>query len=97
MAKFRKILSNNKGKDSIYGRASNGSIPLVVYVENKVCYSFTLLHPLSLVNMTNYSQHEILQLIKIKNDYPDINLVIYGGSGAPFVSLLPLNSTYQAY
>jgi imidazolonepropionase-like amidohydrolase len=33
---FRKILVENKGKDSVYGKAVNGSIPVVVHIDNKV-------------------------------------------------------------
>lgn len=82
VAKLRKILSDNKGKNNIYGTAANGSIPLVVHVENKVSCSFAAFHfPLDL-HTTNSYQYDITQLIKIKQDYQDINLVIYGGSGA---------------
>lgn len=80
------ILSDNLETNNIYGNASKGLIPLIIYVENKVRNppSFRLL----IINTknANYTQYDIMQLIKIKNDYPKINLVIYGGSGAPFVS-----------
>jgi hypothetical protein len=44
------------------------------------------------------SKDDILQLIRIKQQYPSLNLVIYGGSGAPFVSFpdSPHNPTYQS-
>lgn len=41
VAKLRKILSENEGKDNIYGRASNGSLPLVVHADNKVSYDLS--------------------------------------------------------
>jgi len=65
IAQLRKILVENKGKESIYGKAANGSIPLIVHVENK---------------------YDIEQLIKLKTDIGDVNLVIQGGSGAPAVA-----------
>lgn len=34
--KLRKILADNGGKDSVYGKAANGTIPIVVQVESKV-------------------------------------------------------------
>ncbi|KAG9237926.1 hypothetical protein BJ875DRAFT_452450 [Amylocarpus encephaloides] len=33
--KLRQILSDNKGKDNIYGQAANGSIPLAVHADNE--------------------------------------------------------------
>jgi hypothetical protein len=36
VATLRKILSDNKGKDTLYGKAADGKIPLVVHTENKV-------------------------------------------------------------
>lgn len=36
VAKLRQFLVENKEKDNIYGRAVNGSFPLVVHVENEV-------------------------------------------------------------
>jgi hypothetical protein len=36
VGKLRKILADNKGKDSLYGKAANGTIPIVVHIENKV-------------------------------------------------------------
>ncbi|KAF4626832.1 hypothetical protein G7Y89_g11326 [Cudoniella acicularis] len=65
IAKLRQILSENGGKDNIYGKAANGSIPLVVHADN---------------------EYDIAQLIKIKESYPEINLVVYGGSGAHLVA-----------
>lgn len=65
IAELRKILLSNKEKDNIYGRAINGSLPLVVHTENK---------------------YDIMQLIKIKNEFRSINLVILGGSEAPAVA-----------
>ncbi|GAD92509.1 conserved hypothetical protein [Paecilomyces variotii No. 5] len=35
VARLRKILFENKGKDSIYGKAANGTIPIVVHSQNK--------------------------------------------------------------
>jgi hypothetical protein len=34
--KLRKILFDNAGKDSVYGKAANGTIPVVVHVEGSV-------------------------------------------------------------
>lgn len=65
IGKLRKILSNNKDKDNVYGLAANGSLPLVATVEDK---------------------HDIVQLIKLKQDNPFINLVLLGASGAPSVA-----------
>jgi imidazolonepropionase-like amidohydrolase len=65
VAKLRQIITENTNKDNVYGRAANGSFPLVVYVEN---------------------EYDIQQLIKIKEDFPSLNLVIFGGSGAPLVA-----------
>lgn len=42
IAKFRRILFENKGKDSIYGKAADGLLPVVVHSENKVYYTFRL-------------------------------------------------------
>ena len=36
IAKLHEILSDNGGKDSVYGRGANGSLPIVVHVDNKV-------------------------------------------------------------
>ncbi|KAH8594054.1 hypothetical protein B0O99DRAFT_185628 [Bisporella sp. PMI_857] len=35
VAKLRKIIADNNGKDNVYGRVANGSIPLVVKAQNK--------------------------------------------------------------
>jgi len=35
--KLRKILADNVGKDSIYGKVANGTIPVVVHADSKVC------------------------------------------------------------
>ncbi|CAG8948765.1 hypothetical protein HYFRA_00001887 [Hymenoscyphus fraxineus] len=63
--KLRQILNENKLKDNIYGKAANGSIPLVVHVEN---------------------EYDIQQLIRVKQQYNQTNLVIFGGSGAHLVA-----------
>ncbi len=44
VSKLRKILADNEGNDSIYGRAANGTIPIVVHVDSKVrdCRAGTL-------------------------------------------------------
>jgi hypothetical protein len=34
--KLRELISENKDKDNIYGRAANGTFPLVINVENEV-------------------------------------------------------------
>ncbi|OKL56403.1 hypothetical protein UA08_08202 [Talaromyces atroroseus] len=65
VASLRKILSENKGKDTLYGKAADGKIPVVVHTENK---------------------YDILQLIKIKKDYPKARLVVYGAAEAPSVA-----------
>jgi imidazolonepropionase-like amidohydrolase len=44
VAKLRSIISDNEGKDNVYGRAANGSLPLVVYVENEVSGILSLLN-----------------------------------------------------
>jgi hypothetical protein len=36
VAKLRLILSENEKKDNVFGRVVNGSLPLVVDVQNKV-------------------------------------------------------------
>lgn len=61
IAKLRKILKDNIGKDNVYGRAANGSLPLVVRAENK---------------------YDIMQLIKVKQDFHQVDLVLLGGSEA---------------
>ncbi|KAH8700941.1 hypothetical protein BGW36DRAFT_138382 [Talaromyces proteolyticus] len=65
IATLRRILNDNKGKDTLYGKAANGKIPVVAHSENK---------------------YDILQLVKIKYDFPKVNLVIYGASEAPAVA-----------
>jgi len=65
IAKLRGILTDNVGKDNVFGRAANGSLPLVVHVDN---------------------EYDILQLIKLKTDYPDVNLVLLGGAEAHLVA-----------
>ncbi|KAL1966639.1 hypothetical protein VTN77DRAFT_4050 [Rasamsonia byssochlamydoides] len=65
IAKLRKILSDNRGKDTIFGKAADGKIAVVVHAENK---------------------YDILQLIKVKNDYVKVKLVIFGGAEAPAVA-----------
>ncbi|EED16397.1 conserved hypothetical protein [Talaromyces stipitatus ATCC 10500] len=65
VAALRKILSQNKGKDTLYGKAADGKIAVVVHTENK---------------------YDILQIIKIKKDYPKARLVVYGAAEAPSVA-----------
>ncbi|KAF8851484.1 hypothetical protein BDZ45DRAFT_808264 [Acephala macrosclerotiorum] len=65
ISKFRQFLAENKGKDSIYGKAANGSFPLVVHAEN---------------------EFDIQQLIKIKQETPALDLVLFGGGGAHLVA-----------
>jgi hypothetical protein len=65
IAKLRQFLTENKEKDSIYGRAANGSFPLVVHAEN---------------------EFDIQQLIKIKQETPALDLVLFGGGGAHLVA-----------
>jgi hypothetical protein len=36
VAKLRKILGTNKGMDTLYGKAADGKIPVVVHTDNKV-------------------------------------------------------------
>ena len=36
IGKLRQILSENTGKDNVYGKAANGTFPLVVHVQNEV-------------------------------------------------------------
>lgn len=36
IAKLRRILFENRGKDNIYGKAADGLLPVVVHSENKV-------------------------------------------------------------
>ena len=36
--KLRRILTDNRGKGNVYGRATNGSLPLVIHAENEVCF-----------------------------------------------------------
>ncbi|KAI9743083.1 MAG: hypothetical protein M1818_003378 [Claussenomyces sp. TS43310] len=62
---LRKILFENRGKDNVYGKAANGTLPVVLHVENK---------------------YDILEMIKLKKDHGDVNMIIYGGSGAPAVA-----------
>ena len=61
IAKLRKILKDNIGKDNVYGRAANGSLPLVIRADNK---------------------YDIMQLIKVKQDFSQVDLVLVGGSEA---------------
>ncbi|KAG4443289.1 hypothetical protein IFR05_001233 [Cadophora sp. M221] len=65
ISKLRELIVENQGGDNIYGKAANGSIPLVVHADN---------------------EYDIMQLIKIKQEYPTLNLAIYGGYGAPLVA-----------
>ncbi|RAO69059.1 uncharacterized protein BHQ10_005071 [Talaromyces amestolkiae] len=62
---LRRILSENKAKDTLYGKAADGKIAVVVHTDNK---------------------YDILQIIKIKKDYPKANLVVYGAAEAPSVA-----------
>jgi hypothetical protein len=87
ISKLRQILTENAGKDNIYGKAADGAFPLVVHVQNEVHSTLLLL-----AFGTNRSQYDITQLIKIKQDFPVINLIILGGAGAPLVWLF---STYR--
>jgi len=73
-------LAENGGKDNIYGKAADGTFPLVVHVQNEVQSIIFLL-----TFRANHNQYDILQLIKIKQDFPAINLIILGGAGAPLV------------
>lgn len=43
IAKLRHILTENAGKDNVYGKAAEGKFPLVVHVQNEV--SLTLQWP----------------------------------------------------
>ena len=36
IGKLRQFLSDNKSKDNAYGKAANGTLPLVVHADNKV-------------------------------------------------------------
>ncbi|KAK0112059.1 hypothetical protein ONS96_001319 [Cadophora gregata f. sp. sojae] len=65
ISKLREILVENDKKDNIYGKAINGTIPLVVHADN---------------------EYDIMQLIRIKQDNPVLNLVIHGGYGAALVA-----------
>ena len=80
ISKLRQILTENEGKDNIYGKAADGTFPLVVHVQNEVNSTIFLLS-----FEANHSQYDILQLIKIKQDILAINLIILGGAGAPLV------------
>lgn len=45
IAKLRKILFENKGKETIYGKAADGKFPVVIYSQNKVpCYNPIIHH-----------------------------------------------------
>lgn len=81
MTELRLILDENKEKDNVYGKAANGTIPLVVHADNEV-----LTIRIGAQTLTDVPQYDIMQLIKIKQEYPSINLVIFGGAGAPLVS-----------
>lgn len=65
ISKLRKILTDNNGKENIYGRAANGDIPLLIHVQNK---------------------YDILQMVKVKQDYPSVNLVLVGAPEAHAVA-----------
>lgn len=65
VAKLRKILTDHKNKDNIYGLAAKGKIPLLVDVQSK---------------------YDILQMIKIKKDFPSVNLVLVGAPDAYLVA-----------
>lgn len=45
VGKLREVLVENSDKDNVYTRAANGSLPIVVHVENKVlqrtCFTYT--------------------------------------------------------
>lgn len=65
IATLRRILFENRGKDSIYGAAADGSLPVVVHAVNK---------------------YDIMQLIKLKQDYSKVKLAIMGGHEAHAVA-----------
>lgn len=75
-------MSDNKDKKNVYGKAANGRIPVVVHVENEVCFVKSSPWSFKLI----FLKYDIAQLMKVKTDYPDVNIVIMGGSGAPLVS-----------
>jgi hypothetical protein len=82
---LRTIISENQHEDNIYARAANGSFPLVIHAENEVDTPSLPLWSL----LTNILlQYDITQLIKIKQDFESLNLVIFGGAGTPLVSTL---------
>lgn len=80
ITKLRQFLSQNKSKDDIYGKAVNGTIPLVVHVENEVRTRLLFLAK------ADFSQYDIMQLIKIKQETPSLDLVVMGGGGAHLVN-----------
>jgi hypothetical protein len=43
IGKLRQILSENAGKDNVYGKAADGTFPLVVHAQNEV---YTIIPPL---------------------------------------------------
>ncbi|KIW03433.1 uncharacterized protein PV09_05203 [Verruconis gallopava] len=65
VAKLRKLLAQNSGKNNIYGSVVNGDTPLVIHTENR---------------------YDILQLVAIKRDMPNLKLVLFGGAEAPLVA-----------
>lgn len=66
----------------MFGRVVSGSLPLVVDVQNKV--SSVIFRDYVLLIL----QYDIAQLIKIKHDFPSINLILYGAAEATAVQNL---------
>ena len=65
IAKLRRVLSENEGKDSVYGKAADGKLPVIVHAKNK---------------------YDIMQLIRVKRDHKQANLIIMHGHEAPAVA-----------
>jgi hypothetical protein len=45
ISKLRRILSENAGKDNVYGKAADGAFPLVVHAQNEVYITLPPLSP----------------------------------------------------
>ncbi|PYH88717.1 hypothetical protein BO71DRAFT_403647 [Aspergillus ellipticus CBS 707.79] len=65
IALLRRLLTENEDANNTYGRAVNGSLPIVVHVTN---------------------HNDMLQLVKVKQDFPSLNMVFFEASEASLVA-----------
>ena len=84
VAKLRKILSKDDGKKSIYGKAANGEIPLVVHAVNKydIMQIIKLKQEHSKANIVLIGGHEAYAVAKELAE-AEIPIILTGNRGAP--------------